>query len=308
MRKTTLSVAGLLVGIFAGMTLAVQHDFVKEENTWTGHKSSKLTQLEPYNLRSPIDFFGGPVYMRYECIDKPGESPDYKTEIQMCTWIGGASNEYCGAHLKPHYYKKGVYFWKMNNGEWFQHRLNGKIDWTTKVTVRAIHRYNGGKWLGICSYCCSAQNNPCTQEILNKWYLPTKYKVHVIMVKPGDVLVPPADWDGCPFPGCAAVNAKPIDMGNGFYYAEPIKKAGLVYSRTTRSIKISGINTTREDMRANIIDASGTIVKTIALRPSASGLEAQWDGADKSGQQVSKGIYLLTIDRGEKTGAFRLIK
>jgi hypothetical protein len=272
------------------VAFAVQHDFVKEENVWTGHRSAKLTQREPYNLRSPVDYFGGPVYMRYECIDKPGENPDYKTEIQMCTWIGGARNEYCGSHLKPHYYKKGVYYWDMKNGEWFQHRLNGKIDWTTKVTVRAIHRYKGGKWLGICNYCCNNNNPPCTREILDAWYLPTKYKVHVIMVKPGDEFVPPADWDGCPFPGCTSVHARPVAMGGGFYYAEPKKKLfSAVFDFQTGRILLSSIPAAVQHSPVEIIDMRGKLIQAIPC------ISSQTEGVAVPALRGAPGAYFVRM-------------
>jgi hypothetical protein len=278
---------------------AVQTDFINETKTWDYSKSYKLNQLEPYNLRDPIDFYDGPVYMRYECLDKPGENESYKTSVQMCCWIGGASNEGCTVDLQ--YWKKGVYFYKFpSRSNWILSKLSGNIPWTGKMTVGLPHKYQnkGNGWLATgCSYCCDAKGG-CTKEILDKYYIPTKYNAHVIMVKPGDELVPPAGWENCPseWPGCGT--AVTIDMGNGWHYALDIKAAPAAkYNPENGTIAISGLASTTSANTVRIFDARGKMVAAANAKANTNGkLSVSLD----SNTSLKSGAGMYVVQVGEQ--------
>ena len=63
-----------------------------------------------------------------------------------------------------------------------------------------------------------------------------------------------------------------------------------------------------EPLSLSIYDASGRLVRTLAAEQSLSGRHSvTWDGADQSGLQVARGVYLCRLTVGNTTATQRVI-
>jgi len=287
----------LVVLSFLTNSQGVQTLFVNQEHVWTGEASMdwQLAQLQPYNLRSPIDYYGGDVFWRYECISKPTEQ--HQVSVQVCCWQNSFNVEGCSYDLR--YSKRGVYFFKPNlRSNWFLSLLKGKIDFSTKMQrVGSVHKLNtksnGTLQTKNKPYTCVGRGT-CTVAELEKYYLPIKYKLSIIMVKKGDAFMPPPEWDGCPWPGCSNNS---VDIGGGWHARKQSNlELNVFYNPYRGGIGFTGL-VGETFNRVTIFNVKGETVKTINWDHDPNKKFIHWDGTDNRHARLHSGVYIHRFPR-----------
>lgn len=185
----------LLVLLLAPMLVSAEQTvFVDQGGTWP---LGGLQRKGPSSLTAPVDFTSGPVYLRYEAVEKP---TDFGTCINICMWQDSNKRESCSFCPSAQYETEGVYYWKLPPmSEWWQKYSNNRIDYNRPFqTFRLLHQTaeGHGTWLYTCGgRHCYKGSAP---------HIPIEFRVTAILTTEGHAFQPPADWSGCPAEwGCA---------------------------------------------------------------------------------------------------------
>jgi hypothetical protein len=167
-----------------------QFVLVNERVNWKS--MVEVSRRGPLELKSPIDYTKGRVYLRLDVREKPTSFP---LGVQICMW-GENGRETCSNYRELTIREKGVYYVDagMPDGWWIK---DGGIDWS-------------GRWQHLrvmlrCSKeasetgCIFAQgSNPIFYKGADfESHVPIVFNANAIVVAPGKRLKPPAGWD-CP--------------------------------------------------------------------------------------------------------------
>lgn len=144
------------------------------ETTHDSHLIVDASPATPPNLRSPIDYASGTAYVRLEVFTKPSDVP---TRFQVCF---NAQPTYACTHQAPPYTTTGVYTWATPFDEMWQGEL---VDWSRGL----------GDTLSLILKD-TMNGKPAPENVgpeIAALYMPTRIRVTVTLVSPGDSYVPP---------------------------------------------------------------------------------------------------------------------
>jgi len=166
--------------------------FVDQAFTWEDGNNGAVTQLGTTNWLTPIDYFHGRIYLRYEVAQKPS---DLLVAHQVCVWQDSWSKETCSScetMTDP-----GVYYRDLGSPatDWWI-LPNGDIDWTQPFQrVSVMHKVTNcsGELLEYSSCGSHCYSGGDLQD-----HIPITGHVTMIAVPDGETLDPPDSWSGCP--------------------------------------------------------------------------------------------------------------
>lgn len=82
-----------------------------------------------------------------------------------------------------------------------------------------------------------------------------------------------------------------------------VNTSQINYDGTTNPTLGYTLPSSAADVKVNILNSNGTIIRTIDEGPMASGDQTMtWDGKDSSGNQVSSGTYSFTVTAADSQG------
>lgn len=171
-------------------------DVTYEHSAETTHDSHLIVEPlpgTPGNLRSPVDWASGTAYVRLEVLTKPTDVP---TRYQVCF---NGSPTYACTHQAPPYTTTGVYTWATPFREMWQ---GERVDWSRGL----------GDTLSLILKDTS-NGKPAPENVGPEraaLYMPTRLRVTVTLVTPGDAYVPP---DATPDAGVADAGSDEPDAG-----------------------------------------------------------------------------------------------
>ena len=207
----------------------------------------------PKNWVSPVNYYQGNLYFRYEVTAKP---TDLLMHIQLCNWTSG---ENCIRSKVCSFKTKGVFYCvstPSSRDTWW-YKDNKMVDWTTRKTMCIVLKDpGGGKWVStkVASYCMG----PSAAE-----HLPVKFRLTAIPVSKGAKLIPPADWTGCH-----------ADWGcDGQVSAEkPVQAPARISQFTIDAMSDNAITVTSgmSDFLVIISDYKGRIISRSRIRSAGS--------------------------------------
>lgn len=119
----------------------------------------------------------------------------------------------------------------------------------------------------------------------------------------------PADWSAglvTIFTGCSAPDPRAeIDGGT---VAEAIVGAGAVPNPFSRSASIRFRSESAGDVRIEIYDSSGRLVRRFADTAAAAGQhEVEWNARDASGNRVPAGVYFARLVSNGRSRSTRMV-
>lgn len=169
-----------------------QFVFADQAFTWEDGNNGAVTQLGPTNWLSPIDYASGRIYLRYEVAVKPS---DKLIAYQVCVWQDNWTRESCASC--EGFTTTGVYYRDLGSPgtDWWV-LPGGDIDYTREFQrVSVMHKETDCMGNLMSSTACGTH---CyTGGDLND-HIPITGHVTMIVVPPGETLIPPGDWTGCP--------------------------------------------------------------------------------------------------------------
>jgi len=166
--------------------------FVEQSFSWEDGNNGAVTQLGPSDWLSPVDYFHGTIYLRYEVATKPS---DKLIAYQVCVWQDSWSKETCSSC--DGMTATGLYYRNLGSpsADWWV-LPNGDIDWTQAFQRVSVMHKEGACNGNLMEY--SSCGSACyTGGDLND-HIPITGHVTMIVVPAGETLIPPPSWQGCP--------------------------------------------------------------------------------------------------------------
>jgi hypothetical protein len=256
--------------------------------TWTHNpiRSQYKNNLVPLNWKSPVNYYEGSIYCRFEVLSKPS---DLKMTAQFCFWQDGFKYESCGDQT-PQFTGAGVMYYKSRRSPNEYSRIRGGgVKWDNMTKLVSQHMFKSPNKSGklVATKACG---KACWQSDVSA-HVPIPYKVQMVVVAKGDKLVRPAGWIDCPTELCG--DPLTVDAPDGWYLAG--QRKGLQYHSASGRISIPKNLAPQSVTSASIFSLDGRRVQRMAVTDGI----AHWNGCNANGAGTRSGPYIIRLHRDD---------
>jgi hypothetical protein len=267
--------------------------------TWDGFYDPNIINAAPTNWKSPVNYYNGSIYLRYEVLEKPS---DKQVALQLCVWQDSFGKESCGRVML--YTKKDIYYVKMGGPSTWWNKSGGAIDWTRKMQKTSfMHKNEGYAGSLLADNACGAA---CYKGTDLYDHIPIKYHISAYLVSAGGSFTQPPIWPDCPTEwGC--VKQTGIDKNDDQLTVDS-RQAPLTATLSPNPVTDMAIITIKGPKLGNyvftLVDNNGNLVKEVSSVQKVF----YWDGKDREGQQVKPGFYIYTVTDGAASVTGKILK